>query len=244
MSVFNKLSKITVSKKPPTCSVVIVAAGLSQRCKGEDKLAFLVENKTVLAHTIEAFEKSQLVTEIIIVTTEDKFEQIGSLCKKSNYKKVVKIIKGGETRTLSVLNGVFEVSKKANLIAIHDGARPCIETELIDKTIKKAAQTGAAAPAVKVSPTIKRVQGDVITETVDRENLYEIQTPQIFRAEIIKAALVNVVKKSITVTDDCQAVEIIGGSVHIVEGAHSNIKITTPEDILFVKEILTGGGGK
>jgi len=244
MSVFNKLSKITVSKKPPTCSVVIVAAGLSQRCKGEDKLAFLVDNKPVLAYTTEAFEKSQLVTEIIIVTTEDKFEQIGSLCKKNNYKKVAKIIKGGETRTLSVLNGVFEVTKKARLIAIHDGARPCIKTELIDKTIKEAAKHSAAAPAVKVSSTIKRVQGDVIKETVDREDLYEIQTPQIFRAEIIKAALINVVKKSIPVTDDCQAVELLGGSVHIVEGAHSNIKITTPENLLFVREIISGGGGE
>jgi len=237
-SAFNKIS----SKKPPTCSVVIVAAGSSQRCKGEDKLFYQIDGKSVLAYTIEAFENSELISEIIIVTREDKFEQVGAVCKRGDYKKVTKIMGGGSTRTDSVINGVFAVSGKAKLVAIHDGARPCVDTKLIDRTILKAAKCNAAAPAVKISPTVKMVQGGVINETVDRESLYEIQTPQIFRAEIIKAALTNVVKKSITVTDDCQAAEIIGAAVHIVEGSPSNIKITNPEDLIFAEAILRSEG--
>ncbi|MCL2222359.1 MAG: 2-C-methyl-D-erythritol 4-phosphate cytidylyltransferase [Oscillospiraceae bacterium] len=238
MSAFFSIKKIS-SKKPPTCSVVIVAAGLSQRCKGEDKLFHLINDKPVLAYTIEAFENSTLISEIIIVTREDKFEQIGALCKHGGYRKTTKIIAGGATRTDSVVSGVFAVSNKAKLIAIHDGARPCIDKKLIDKTITTAAKFHAAAPAVKVSPTVKRVQGGVIAETVDRETLYEIQTPQIFRAEIIKAALTNAVKKSIPLTDDCQAAEIIGATVHIVEGSHKNIKITNPEDLIFAQAVIT-----
>jgi len=238
MSAFLSLKKIS-SNKPPTCSAVIVAAGLSSRCKGEDKLFHLINDKPVLAYTIEAFENSALINEIIIVTREDKFEQIGALCKRGGYHKTTKIMGGGLTRADSVVNGIFAVSNKAKLIAIHDGARPCIDTKLIDNTILAAAKFQAAAPAVKISPTIKRVQGGVITETVDRESLYEIQTPQIFRAEIIKAALTNAVKKSIPVTDDCQAAEIIGALVHIVEGSHNNIKITNPEDLAFAKAILS-----
>jgi len=240
MSILNVFGKIG-SKKPPVCSAVIVAAGLSQRCKGEDKLFSLLDNKPLLAFTIEAFEKSDFISEIIIVTRENKLEKISKLCKQNGYDKVAQILIGGETRTQSVINGVFAVSKKAKLIAIHDGARPCIETSLIDSTINAAAKFAAAAPAVKVSPTIKRIEGGVIVETVDRENLYEIQTPQIFREELIKAALTNVTKKSISVTDDCQAVEILGASVHIIEGSHSNIKVTNPIDLCFAETILKRG---
>ena len=239
MPVLNLLKKMT-SKKPPVCSAVIVAAGLSERCKGEDKLTYLINGKPVLAYTIEAFERSKFVSEIIVVTTEDKLEKFAALCKKNRYKKVSTIIKGGSSRSKSVLNGVFAVRGKAKLIAIHDGARPCIETELIDSTIHAAAAHHAAAPAVKVTSTIKMVENGVIVRTVDRENLYEVQTPQIFRAEIIKAALTNAEKKSIPVTDDCMAAEIIGTSVHVVEGSHGNLKITCPEDLLFAKSILCG----
>lgn len=198
----------------------------------------MIDGKPVLAYAIEAFERSELIDGIIIVARADKFEQIGSLCKSNNYSKVVMIVKGGDTRLDSVMNGVFTVSKKAKLIAIHDGARPCVESALIDRTILAAAKFNAAAPAVRVTPTIKRVNGDVITETVDRDSLYEIQTPQIFRAEIIKAALINAAGKSIPITDDCQAAELIGASVHITEGSHSNLKITNPEDLLFARTIL------
>ena len=226
------------SKKPPVCTAVIVAAGTSQRCKGEDKLFYLINNMPVLAHTISAFQKSTLIREIIVVAREENYDDIGELCLKYGFTKVTKIMKGGPERSESVINGVFAVSRKAQVIAIHDGARPCIEADTIEKTILAAAKYHAAAPAVEVIPTLKRVENNCITETIDRENLVEIQTPQVFRTELIKAALTNAMKKSITITDDCMAAEVLGFTVHVVEGSRSNIKITETDDLYIAESIL------
>jgi len=242
---FYDLLKSISSKKPPTCSVVIAAAGNSQRCKGEDKLFFNINDRPVLMHTVEGFQNCTFVNEIIIVTRDIHLENVANLCKKYNFGKVSKVILGGETRTESVFNGVFAVSDKAKLIAIHDGARACVDSEIIERTLTTAAKYHAAAPAVEVIPTLKRVdKNNVITETVDRDSLVEIQTPQIFRAEIIKAALTNVIKKSISITDDCMAVEIIGVPVHITEGSRRNIKITENDDLQIAEALLGSGEEK
>ena len=236
---FKKVLKSLSLKKPPVCTAVIVAAGTSQRCKGEDKLFYLINDKPVLAYTISAFQNSSLIREIIVVAREEQYNDIGELCLKYGFKKVTKIMKGGPERSESVINGVFAVSRKAQLIAIHDGARPCIEADTIEKTIMAAAKYHAAAPAVEVIPTIKRIESSIITETIDRESLVEIQTPQVFRTELIKAALTNAVKKSITITDDCMAVEVLGFNVHLVEGSRSNIKITETDDLFIAESILS-----
>ena len=227
-------------KKPPACTAVIAAAGLSQRCKGEDKLFYNINNKPVLAYTLEPFQNCELINDIIIVSCEERYEHIDDICKKYGISKVSKIIKGGQTRLESVFNGVFAATHKAGLFAIHDGARPCINADLLEKTIHAAAIYNAAAPAVAVTSTIKRVDATIISETVDREDLYEIQTPQIFRSEVIKAALSNAIKKSISITDDCMAVEIIGVPIHIVQGSRLNIKITDREDLFFAEALLSG----
>jgi len=224
--------------KPPTCTAVIAAAGISERCEGEDKLFYTVNDKPVLAYTLEAFENCKLVDDIIIVVQEERIESIGKLCLEYGYKKVSKIMKGGETRPESVMNGIYAASGKARLIAIHDGARPCIDVDTIERTIHKAGKYNAAAPAISIASTVKKVDDGVITKTVDREGLYEIQTPQIFRAELIKAALTKVMKKSIEVTDDCMAVELIGVPVHIVEGSRRNIKITDNQDFRIIEAFL------
>ena len=235
LSLFNKSN----SKKPPTCTAVIAAAGSSARCNGEDKLMYQISGKPVLAYTIEVFEKCDLVEEVIIVTMEEKLENIGKMCEDYGYNKVSLVLCGGETRLESVLNGIYSSSKKSQLIAIHDGARPCLDLELLEKAIHKAVKYNATAPAVPITSTIKKVEDGIIKETVDREGLVEIQTPQIFRAEIIKAALTNASKKSLKITDDCKAVELIGMPVYIVEGSRKNIKITTPEDLKLVELFLS-----
>jgi len=226
------------SKKPPICTAVIAAAGLSHRCKGEDKLFYLVGGRPVLAYAIEAFQNCGLISEIIIVAREEHFDIIGEICKEYGFNKVSKIIKGASTRAESVINGVFAVSAKTKLIAIHDGARPCIDIEIIENVINTAAKYHAAAPATKIISTIKRVENGVISETINREGLFEIQTPQVFRTEIIKAALTNAARKSVTVTDDCMAAEMIGVSAYIVEGSRDNIKITENEDLQRAESIL------
>ena len=199
---------------------------------------YAVNGKPVIAYAIEPFEKCKMVNEIIIVAQEDSFERINAMCIKYGFHKVSKIMKGGQTRLESVINGVYAASGKARLIAIHDGARPFLDIDILEKTIQKAATHNAAAPAVAITSTIKRVNSDIIAETVDRDGLFEIQTPQIFRAEIIKAALTNAMKKAIDITDDCSAVEIIGVPVYIVEGSRRNIKITDTEDLLIAEALL------
>jgi len=211
---------------------------VSERCEGEDKLFFTINDKPVLAYTIEAFENCKLVNDIVIVSREDRLTDIGNLCQLYNYSKVSTVVKGGENRLESVINGIHAVSSDAHLIAIHDGARPCIDTNIIEKTIHKAAKGGAAAPAIAITSTVKKVSGEVIERTVDREGLYEVQTPQIFRSEIIRAALTKAYRNSVDVTDDCMAVEMMGMLVHIVEGSRRNIKITNNQDFRVVEAFL------
>jgi len=237
MSLFTILKGFK-AKKPPTCTVVIAAAGLSARCEGEDKLLHEINGKPLIAYTIEAFEKCKPIDEIILVAREGKLETIGEICRKYKLGKVSLILQGGSTRLESVTNGVFAASRKSSLIAIHDGARPCVDNRIIEETIKKAAICNGAAPGIAITSTVKRAVDGVIVETVDREGLYEIQTPQVFKAEIIKAALINARKKSIDITDDCKAAEIIGAQIHIVEGSRRNIKVTEPKDFELAESFL------
>ena len=224
----------------PYCSVVIAAAGSSQRMGGDDKIFIPIHGVPVLAHTILAFQSCKQINEIVVVAREDNLERVADICKKYGISKASNVMTGGANRLESVINGINAVSKKAKLIAIHDGARPCVETDLIKNTIKAATLHHAAAPCVPVSSTLKSVKGDLITATVDRSDTYEVQTPQVFDADVIKAALHNARKKSIEITDDCKALEIIGFPVRAVAGSSANIKLTTKEDIKIAKAILRG----
>ncbi|MDR2600713.1 MAG: 2-C-methyl-D-erythritol 4-phosphate cytidylyltransferase [Oscillospiraceae bacterium] len=234
----NKVFKSFASKMPPFCSVVIAAAGLSQRCKGEDKIKYIINGKPVLCHSIEVFNNCELVNEIIIVAHETELEYIAELCNDFEYDKVVSVINGGKTRTESVYNGVFSVYDKAKYIIVHDGARPCINEDLLLRIIQAGIKYNAAVPAVPVIPTIKMVKDGVVIKTIDRDGLYEMQTPQVFKAELLKAALTNVINKEINVTDESMAVEILGMVVHTVEGLRRNIKITEPDDFLIAETYL------
>jgi 2-C-methyl-D-erythritol 4-phosphate cytidylyltransferase len=234
MALFSK------KKNNAICSAVIVAAGSSQRM-GQDKQFLEIHGKPALLYSLEVFNNCRFIDEIIVVTRADCIERVQAICVEHSIGKVMKIMAGGETRVESVMNGVFAASKKSGLIAVHDGARPCVTEDIIVNTInavnaKKSCH--AAAPAVPVSSTIKRAQQGIVAETVDRENLYEIQTPQVFTAEIIKAALTNAKDKGIDITDDCMAAERIGIPVHLVESTRGNIKLTTREDVLIAETIL------
>ena len=237
MSFFSKWLKKR-SEKIPSCSVVIAAAGSAQRMNGEDKLFLEINGAPVLAHTLSAFQKCDHISEIVIVVRADRIEHAGRLCALFGIDKATKIMNGGASRVESVMNGVLAVSGKAQLIAIHDGARPCVDISVINRAIEAAAKHCAAAPAIKVSSTIKRASANVVVETVDRSDLFEIQTPQVFDADLIKAALTNAIENSIDVTDDCMAAELIGVPVHLTEGARTNIKITECEDIILAKALL------
>ena len=226
----------------PHCSAVIVAAGSSERM-GSDKLMMKLGELPVLVRTLKAFQASPLVDEIIVVTKMEKLQEIADLCKEYGIEKVNRVIAGGRTRTESALAGVSEVQPAAKLIAIHDGARPLVTEDLILRTVHAAAEHMAAAPAVKCVDTLKAVdENGCMIGTVDRETTVRIQTPQVFRAEIIKGALTKAVEKGIMLTDDCAAAEMMGVHAKTVLGDEDNIKITTPRDLLFAAEILKERG--
>jgi len=237
-SFFSRLLKKT-SGAHIDCAAVIAAAGSSQRMNGEDKLFIEICGAPVLAHTLLSFEKCASINEIIVVAREEAVARVCDLCKLYGISKAVKVMTGGATRLESVMNGVFAVSKDAQYIAIHDGARPCIDCGIIEATVAAAGKYHAAAPALKVVPTLKRVKDGRIFETVDREGLYEIQTPQVFLSDLIKAALTKAKNESVNVTDDCGAVELLGFPVRTTTGSSNNIKLTTNEDLVFAEAILS-----
>ena len=226
------------SKKRPRCSAVIVAAGMSQRMDGEDKLFLEILGAPVLAYSLTAFQNCTCIDEIVIVAREESLGRVSELCRNYGVSKAANVITGGTTRLESVMNGLLAVSKKTELAAIHDGARPCVTDAVIARTVGEAMEFYAAAPGIPVRSTLKRVGGRVIVETVDRDDLYEIQTPQVFDADLIKAALASAIKKGVEATDDCMAVEMLGVPVHITEGSPYNIKITTKEDIAIAEAML------
>ena len=222
----------------PRCAAVVPAAGSSRRMGGQDKILLPLDDIPVLMHALRALSASERIQEIVVVTREDLIVPVGQLCRDCAQDKVTKVLVGGATRADSVLIGVEEVSGRAELIAVHDGARPLVTVEVIDAAIRKAAECGAAAPAVPVKDTVKRALDGVVVETPDRTQLFAVQTPQVFDSDLLLGALRRAVEDGAAITDDCGAVERIGMKVCLTEGSYENIKITTPADMLMAEAIL------
>jgi len=224
--------------KEPVCSAVIVAAGNSTRM-GDDKIFMQLDGMPVLAKTLLAFENCKAVDEIVVVTREDKITEVADMCKSFGISKTSKVIIGGRTRAESSLAGVSEVKNEAELIAIHDGARPFITGEIIENCVEAAAEYKAAAPAVRCTDTLKAVdEKGFAYGTVDRSTTFRVQTPQVFHADLIKGALSRAVMSNAPITDDCSAIEAMGVKVFMVEGDENNIKLTTARDMMIAEAIL------
>jgi len=209
--------------------------------KGASKLFLMLGDMPVLAHTLLAFDSATEVDEVIIAAREDDILLIWDMISEFGITKVSKIINGGSSRSESVRAAISEVSDDTKVIAIHDGARPLIAPKLIDAAIAEAARKGAVTLAVPVKDTIKRVGASgVIEETLERDSLYQIQTPQAFRGDIIREAYeqLTINSEQLTINDDCELVESLGVAVHIVKGDYANIKITTTEDIIIAEGLL------
>ena len=238
------LNKLFRRSKPDTgfsCSAIVPAAGNSTRM-GEDKLLLPLHDVPVLLWTLRALEGCPYITEIIVVTREDLIVPVGQLCREAALNKVRKVVVGGKTRTESVLAGIREADPAAELIAIHDAARPLVTQGIINAVIEKAAERGAAAPAVPVKDTIKRAVDGVVESTPDRSSLYAVQTPQVFEHGLILGALEKAIADDVALTDDCSAVERLGMPVCLTAGAYENIKLTTPEDVTVAEAILERWG--
>ena len=217
------------------CGAVIVAAGSASRMEGIDKALALLGGEPVILQTVKAFQKCSAIEEIVIVTRQDLLEKIAQLTMP--YEIVKAVVLGGADRTQSVMCGLAALSEKVELAAIHDGARPLITPELIEKTVSAADFHGAAAPAIAVKDTIKNVQNHWVYGTPDRNSLRAVQTPQVFYLPDLRTALTQAVKDGAAITDDCSALERMGIPVYLVDGQESNLKITTPMDMK-VAELL------
>ncbi|MCR4926014.1 MAG: 2-C-methyl-D-erythritol 4-phosphate cytidylyltransferase [Clostridiales bacterium] len=220
-------------------SAIIVAAGSSSRMGGIDKQFLEIDEVPVIIRTLSAFQKSEFINEIIVSTKQESKETIESLSIKYGISKLTNIVSGGKTRQESVFNALQVVDKDADFIAIHDGARPLISLEGINKTIQSAFEHNAAAIGVRVKDTIKVVdEKGFIVDTPERSKLWAVQTPQVFKKELYQKAVNELGEKASLFTDDCKLLETIGVKVFMVEGEYSNIKITTPEDVLSASVLL------
>ena len=235
------LNRFRTNTKTPHCSAVILAAGSSTRM-GTDKSVLTLDGIPVIIRAVQAFEKHDLVDEIIVVTKEESVPMIADLCAQYALKKVRRVMAGGATRAESSLIGVTAVDKKAEYIAIHDGARPLITQKVITDALYAARDYHAAVPVIPSTDTLRMVENGFIGGDVDRDSVIRIQTPQIFDADLIKGALTYAVDKNVTVTDDSSAVRLTGFKIKTVEGDINNIKLTTPEDVPVAEAILKEGG--
>ena len=219
-------------------SVVIVCAGNSTRMGGVNKILLPLGERLVIGVTMQAFQKCESIGEIIIVARESDIPAIREEADKAGITKLKECTTGGATRQESVINGIRCISKGIQLVAIHDGARPLVKPEHIEKVIKDASVFGGATLGVPVKDTIKTVDGGLIIDTPPRSSLYITQTPQVFKRDLYFEGVDFALEHGLDFTDDCQLVEAIGGKVAMTVGDYTNIKITTPEDIKLAEVLL------
>ncbi len=230
-----------VFRSHPYTSAMILAAGSGTRFSGVPGAKQNIElcALPVIVRTVTAFERCPLVDEIIIVCRGEDVPSYENFSEKYGFTKISKVVAGGKERIDSAMAGVDSVSDKSKFIAVHDGARCLITPEQIEKTLRLAYEKGAAAAGHPSTDTVKYSEdGLTVGETVDRRKVWLIGTPQVFMANMYRAAIYMAKKDSAAVTDDCMMVERLGFKVHLVDVGCENIKITNPEDIYIAEGIL------
>lgn len=219
---------------------IIVAGGNGKRFGSEMPKQFLpLDGKPVLMRTIEKFDQAGAA--IVVVLPVEHQEMWMSMCKDGNFAVSHTIADGGKTRFESVKNGIAAIENLAdgNLVAVHDGVRPLASVELINRCYDTAQETGSAIPVVNPSDSIRQVMDDGTSQQLLRSSLRAVQTPQTFKAELLRGAYD--VEESPLFTDDASVIEAIGHKVALVEGEIANIKITTPIDMVIATELLKNG---
>ncbi len=212
-------------------AAVIVAAGNSVRM-GAPKMLLPLNGIPVFLHTLVAFQRSDRIDEIVLVTRAEETEAMQAMAMEHGITKLRAVVPGGADRQHSVANGVRACSPETAYFAIHDGARPLVSSACIAAVTEAARRDGAAAAAVPVKDTIKVADAEgLVLSTPDRSTLWSVQTPQVFERALYLRALEHTEQTGLTVTDDCAMVEAIGCPVRLVPGEYTNLKITTPEDV-------------
>jgi len=212
-------------------TAIIVAAGSGSRFRSNTPKQFLeLAGKPVVAHAIDRFQSALSIDSIVVVLAEDRVDGFHHTASK-----LFAVVSGGATRAESVMQGLI-ASGEADMVAVHDGARPFVTADEIDRTVAKAVETGAACLVAPVTDTIKTIRGDEIAGTLDRDKLRRALTPQVFRKEVLQRAF-ELGDLSEAVTDECYLVEKLGHPIAFVEGSSRNIKITNPEDLIMAATI-------
>jgi 2-C-methyl-D-erythritol 4-phosphate cytidylyltransferase len=219
-------------------SAIIVAGGSSQRM-GFDKLFAVIAGEPVIAHTIRAFEHASSISEILVVAREQRHDEIRKISSRGGFKKLRAIVPGGERRQDSVRAGLDCIDRNANYVAVHDAARPLITPDQIDRAFEQCLVHGSAALAQPINDTLKRADaGLLVVGSVDRQQLYGMQTPQIFDRKLIEDAYRSVYAEDASVTDEVSAVERLGHKIALVLNDDFNFKITYPRDLPVADFIL------
>jgi 2-C-methyl-D-erythritol 4-phosphate cytidylyltransferase len=221
-------------------SAVIPAAGQGSRMNAPVNKQYLtLRGKPILSYTLEVFEKCDLVDEIILVINRDEFKICRSQVLKPGHFKKVRLAEGGSSRQASVYAGLKEVDPGCDIVMIHDGARPLVNEDILVRCIYETIQHKATIVAVPAKNTIKVAgKGGVVEYTPNRDNLYEVQTPQTFDYDLIMRAHQMAIAEDVLGTDDASLVERLCCPVHIVRGHYNNLKITTPEDLIIAESII------
>ena len=220
-------------------AAIVVAGGTGSRLKSKVHKPFVrLAGRPLLAWTLGAIEKVSRVSRIVLVVHPDDIKAAAGLVRRAKLRKVAMIVPGGTTRMESVANGLKALPEDTSWVAVHDGARPLIAPEIFERTIVAARQYGAAIVAVPVVPTIKSAKDGWVTGTLDRRSLWAVQTPQIFDRRLLSQAHKEGKMRGLQATDDAALVESFGRKVWVVEGAHANIKVTTPEDVVIAEALL------
>jgi 2-C-methyl-D-erythritol 4-phosphate cytidylyltransferase len=221
---------------------IVVAAGTGSRIGGELPKQFLqLGNKPMIVHSLDLFERSDLIDEVVLVVHQD-YLAYASQAIVDEYKlhKIRKITCGGETRQESVLAGLSACPTGIDLVAIHDSARPFLADDLFNSVMAKASETGAAILAVQAKESIKMGDNGIVIKTLKRDSIWIAQTPQVFRLAAILDAHQRAAAAKNEATDDSELYEQYCGPVSIIPGSHNNIKITTPADLILAREIIKG----
>jgi len=221
-------------------TAIIVAAGKSERMGGGADKAFLsLGSKPVVAWSLLAFEKNADIDSIILVVRKDQVTAAKAVARMFGISKLTKIVAGGARRQDSVQAGLKEVDSDTRIVAVHDGARPCVSQEVISDVIRSAKRGVASVTGCRMRDTVKMVEkGSTVSQTVDRAKYWAVQTPQAFPYSMLRKAYAAVEAEHKEVLDDAQAVETMGESVKICDSNKLNIKITTPEDLQIAAAIL------
>jgi len=220
---------------------IVVAAGKGTRLGGDRPKQFLeLAGVPVIIHTLEQFERSKQINEVITVLPAEDTAGFESLAQKFELNKVRRVVAGGSTRAQSVRNGLNSIAD-ADIVAVHDGVRPLVTPNEIDEVVAAAVRSGAAILTAPVADTIKRVEADRIVQTISRAELRRALTPQCFRFDILKRAyaeLDELESSGIEITDESMLVERLGVEIVAVEGSDRNIKITSVEDLKQAEALL------